>query len=275
MDEKENGEKPSKKSVKLKTILILLVITFFLFFCSGGMTALVLAIQYQRSPETSLNETIGAPEEKFEINIPNADLIIEGTTTNEIKVDLKGKEKIINNLSLNEGEKSATLDYKSLSFVYLNSFDLLNPEKNKIKGTITLPENLDLELNLSGGNSVKLNKITSKVKINISGSGDITFEDSVVSDGDITISGSGNINMDQCIAKLNLTISGAGSFKANSCTLNNLDINSSGYGNVEISDGNIINAKIRLSGSGNIKIPEVRGKLDQEISGAGKVEFTN
>ncbi len=281
MEEKTNSENildkktEKKKPVNLKLILIISGISLIVLLVICIVSAIVFGLQYRQSPTQTFDKTIGSPKDRLVISVPNGDIEVKGTTTNQITVNLEGKEKIISNLRLQEGDKEARLTYSSISYTFVNFLHLLNPENNKIKGTITVPENLNLELNLDGLSNVRIVSMSSDAKINISGAGDVTFEDSTTSNAEVRISGAGNVTLDQCITKLKVEISGAGSFKARTCTLNNIDLNTSGIGNVTIDDGNIINAKIRLSGAGTIKIPEVRGKLDQDISGAGRVEFLN
>ncbi len=87
----------------------------------------------------------------------------------------------------------------------------------------------------------------------------------------ILISGSGNINLNTFVNKLNIELKGSGDAILLGAT-KELNINIKGSGNVDASKLNAFDADLSLSGSGNINV-FANNKLNADVKGSGNVYY--
>jgi hypothetical protein len=108
---------------------------------------------------------------------------------------------------------------------------------------------------------------------NISGSGDIDSEGKFTGLGDFKsrISGSGDINMDIEAKDVTSTISGSGGIKL-SGSADAIDIQISGSGDVYAEDLQVVDCRVKISGSGDSRV-HATGSLEVRVSGSGDVRY--
>lgn len=129
----------------------------------------------------------------------------------------------------------------------------------------------NLDLNVSGSGSLKIDADASDVDADVSGSGDMELRGkyrSFTSD----ISGSGEIEMNATIAgKADFDISGSGEVRATG-TVQSVKAEITGSGKVLASNLETETCNVEISGSGSVEI-NVKTELDARITGSGSVSY--
>ena len=110
--------------------------------------------------------------------------------------------------------------------------------------------------------------------LRISGSGNITAADSIVSDNmALTLSGSGNIRLSKLVtSSLDANISGSGSISLSGGILSKEHLKISGSGDINTGDASANNVTTVTSGSGEMQVIALK-TLDVTISGSGSVYY--
>ena len=158
------------------------------------------------------------------------------------KVEVKGQENLIDNISTNVKDKVWDIDF--------NANRVSNMKELIVY--ITIP------------------RLTS---IAIVGSGDVMTEGSFDNGNmmDVAISGSGDLKLNTKVSKINLAISGSGDAKINgSATESNLSI--TGSGDISGYEFNTQAANVSIVGSGDCKV-SVSNELNVSIIGSGDVYY--
>ena len=122
-----------------------------------------------------------------------------------------------------------------------------------VKVWVTTP-NLSAIYLSGSGNAIAGKTIKSeKMKLSVSGSGDIQFKDLQVSKANVSIAGSGDVEL------------------SGKCT-DDLKISVAGSGNVKAADFEADNVEVDISGSGSAKVFAI-DKLESDIVGSGSVYY--
>jgi hypothetical protein len=174
------------------------------------------------------------------------------------EVMIQGQENIIDNLNLEVSGEVWRMEGKKPVWrseplkIYITMKDLRMVKISGSGDVITTNHfsgNEDLDLNISGSGTIKL---------------DIEADD-------ITgrISGSGNINLTGKADQAEFVISGSGNFHAEDLESNNAKVRISGSGDIFLNANDYLEASV--SGSGNV-IYSGNPKTDTHISGSGHVK---
>ena len=110
--------------------------------------------------------------------------------------------------------------------------------------------------------------------MNVSGSGNIDFNDFNANDCIISVSGSGNINLsgDRDMNSLEAKISGSGEINAFNAPANRVDIRVSGSGDCEVTANETLD--VHISGSGSVHY-KGQPSITQKITGSGSISNRN
>lgn len=110
-------------------------------------------------------------------------------------------------------------------------------------------------------------------EIRVSGSGDITSDNTLWGDEplEISVSGSGNINMKAELPKLEAHVSGSGNLNLKG-QVTDLNISMSGSGNSKCFELISDNVSVHISGSADVEVTANK-KLDVNVSGSGDVRY--
>ncbi len=180
------------------------------------------------------------------------------TPGNTQKITIEGQKNIIDNIKR---------EVKS-GMWYIN-FDKNVKDAKKVTVYITLPGTE--ELGLSGSGSIRSSGKFSgvdKLKIRLSGSGDIVFDYDGAST-DLALSGSGEIDLSGSSKSLVIAISGSGNVKANDLATDDCTIHISGSGDASVQVNK--NLETRISGSGDVAYSGTASVVSK-ISGSGEVK---
>ena len=144
------------------------------------------------------------------------------------------------------------------------------------------PDFAHSDVRIAGSGDVTMHN-AGKLTYSVAGSGDFTFENA--EDATIRISGSSDVDGGCLTGNTSIHISGSGDFSADA-VIGTLEAVSTGSGDFEIDDGNLemlrircagsgdfyapaletVDAEIRISGSGDVVIGRVSGRLEQHLS---------
>jgi hypothetical protein len=110
-------------------------------------------------------------------------------------------------------------------------------------------------------------------KIGLSGSGNISSENTIAGNGavQVTVSGSGNINMDVDLPSISSSVSGSATIALKG-RANKMEVELSGSGKIRCFDLNSDDVAISISGSANAEVT-ANHKLNVEVSGSGDVAY--
>jgi hypothetical protein len=109
--------------------------------------------------------------------------------------------------------------------------------------------------------------------IGLSGSGNISSENTITGNGavEVTVSGSGDVNMDVDVPSINSSVSGSATIALKGHA-NKMKVELSGSGKIRCFDLNSDDVAISISGSANAEVV-ANYKLDVEVSGSGDVVY--
>lgn len=153
--------------------------------------------------------------------------------------------------------------------LYLNLKDGFNIKPTKF---VIYTNSADLKnVTLSGAGNFKANKKVKldNLKIELSGAGNINFDDLEVQTIDCGLRGAGNISLAGKAVSADFKVSGAGNIKANDFVTQDAKCSVSGVGNVNVRTLGKLDA--RVSGVGNINYTGEPKKLTKSQTGMGKV----
>ncbi len=154
-----------------------------------------------------------------------------------------------------------------------SSWDLFSWGKDKVTGTITLPNKLAQEMKLSGLTTLNVSDVNSSVIIESSGATTLNYTNSTSLDPQIKLTGAGKVNLDQCLGKAVIDLSGAGRVVANSCSLSALTVDVSGAGEVNLQSGTVGDLDVKTSGAAKVRLPKPTGRIKQDSSGASTLDY--
>jgi len=126
---------------------------------------------------------------------------------------------------------------------------------------------------LSVGGSGMIRMLTpamaEKMKMDVSGSGDIYLEQATLQSASCAIAGSGTIHLGGTANSVKIDISGSGDIKAKDLTVNDLDVDIAGSGSVT---ANVVqHLKADISGSGDVFYGG-QPVVEANVSGSGSVK---
>jgi hypothetical protein len=128
-----------------------------------------------------------------------------------------------------------------------------------------------INLRVSGSGSAVLDAAKVRdISMKVSGSGDIQVGALEARDVEIEISGSGSASGAGHAERVELKISGSGTGRFAGLQAREAEVTLSGSGNAAIAPRDA--AKIRISGSGHVRMPTSPPKLESTISGSGRVD---
>ena len=163
---------------------------------------------------------------------------------------------------------SVTLE-ANITMPRLTGLDSSGATRGTVTG-FTTGDNLDLEI--SGASKVNLVNITTgDIEGNISGAS--TLEGKITTDNiDMEISGASNVDCELIARDVELEVSGASKVNLDGSG-NDILVDASGASRISLGDYPVFNADIIMSGASNCNI-DVSGRLDIELSGASRLEYT-
>jgi hypothetical protein len=126
-----------------------------------------------------------------------------------------------------------------------------------------------LTLELSGAGAAEIGE-AGESHLRSSGAGDVTIHH-LRGDIEVKSSGAGNLTVDDIeAASVNLRASGHSDIKFGKGSIGNFTLDSAGASNAVV-NATVKDAKISVSGAGDVKFAKLTGHLDQSISGIGNV----
>lgn len=195
---------------------------------------------------------------------------IQGGTGTQVTVNLNGPKEIIDRVQFVKEGNGVRLAEESGGTRGLSWF---SAQLDGVTGIVTMPSTMASTYDLSGLVDISTNNYQGKLSVDASGAVDVNLEDSVITDPSAELSGTGKISFGTIQGNANFDLSGAGKISAKSATLTRLDIDLSGAGEVNIDQGTITDASIKASGASKVSIPKPTGQIQQENSGASKIEL--
>jgi hypothetical protein len=197
----------------------------------------------------------------------NYDITVTGTQGESVVVDLKGEQKILDDLSFAPDGNRLVLKENA------NDNLTIFTDKEKVTGTISVPRALALDLKLGGVVKMKGTMLGSKFKLMGSGSSVINFDQSTAQDPEITLSGTSRVALDQCTGTATVDLSGVSTLAANTCALSSLTVKADGTSSLDIKAGSITDLKATASGVAKIKMPRPSGTSDAKNDGVSSISY--
>lgn len=221
-------------------------VCFVAIFLLSSYTVLAQAVENRSLPDFNKINVGGSwnvtlkPGERNEVRLEAKNLSLDKVIT-EVKnnrLDIRLEKGNYRNVDL-----EVTVTYKELVSIHSGG-------SGNLKSTGELVAD-NLEINLSGSGNASFNHIVAdKLSLTMSGSGDMAIKGGAVGALALRQSGSGNLKaMDLVVEEAELSKSGSGD---SAVTVNRtLSVNASGSGNVQYK-GNPSMNDIRISGSGRV-----------------------
>lgn len=187
------------------------------------------------------------------------------TQDSEYSVRVEAEDSILKQLAVKEqGSKLQIGQQRNIPFIWGRRLKNSEPIKYYIS-----VKDLE-EINTSGSGEVRAENLSlEKLTINSSGSSQVQLSGLKVNKLTIKASGSFKGQASGSASKQEISISGAGDYRGKELKTNETKVSISGSGAAEIFASEKL--EIKISGAGTVKYAGSPKKLDQEISGAGKV----
>ncbi len=125
------------------------------------------------------------------------------------------------------------------------------------------------KIEIAGSGSVKANGKIDILKMEIAGSGDADFDQLAARQAEIGIAGSGTVRAKGTIDDVNIEIAGSGRADFGEVTTRTARVDIGGHGNVDIAPSE--EAKVEISGSGDVNLRSNPKRLETDISGSGRI----
>jgi len=133
--------------------------------------------------------------------------------------------------------------------------------------------NIQINTNVFGGALAEVTVVLPELSgVQIKGAGRITYHDFAQEEISLDIAGSGNIDLDGRAKRMEAEISGSGKVDAYRLSVKTARLRVSGSGDIRATVTESVRA--RVSGSGKIKISGNPSDRDTDVSGSGKIKFT-
>lgn len=198
------------------------------------------------------------------------DITVTGQETDKVSVNLRGPKEYIDDFSLSPNGTTATLkDQDRTAFRWSFGRD------QRVRGTVTLPRAMALELKLSGVAKVDLRDHDGVLLIDNSGATEVTSTNSPSKLEVVALSGSSKVELERCQAEgeVRFDLSGASNLTIEQCQLPSLSVLTSGASKVSVESGSVGDLQADASGASKITLPRPTGVVDQNSSGAAKIEL--
>lgn len=175
----------------------------------------------------------------------------------EYSVEINGQQNILDEIELK---------MKNTALIIKTKANIINGEPVVIN--ITMPKMESLSVVGSGEISVKETIKSPQLSMGVSGSGSIKA-DAVCDELYGIISGSGSVQCSGSSGKLDITINGSGEFEMENLRADYCKATVTGSGNIKV---NVISSlEAIISGSGNIYYKGNPEKVNERVSGSGKI----
>ncbi|HYS45186.1 MAG TPA: DUF2807 domain-containing protein, partial [Rhizomicrobium sp.] len=125
------------------------------------------------------------------------------------------------------------------------------------------------EIEIAGSGSVRASGKIDTLKMEIAGSGDADFDQLTAHQAKIEIAGSGSVKAKGVIDDVNIEIEGSGRADFGEVATRTAKVDIGGHGNVAIAPSE--EAKVEISGSGDVNLRSNPKRLETEISGSGRI----
>lgn len=218
----------------IKFILVITVLSCFILSCNKG------------GPWGIKGQGTNVTETKDLKNFDKIDLSIDAdvfyTQDSVYKVEISAQQNILAVLKAEVHNGTLSFDYRRNVWKH-----------NEVKITVHSPDLTELQISGSGDVNLQSALKTGKMKVSVSGSGDVYFP---------------ALNADQ----LEASISGSGDVKVAGGTVVNEKITISGSGNIDAETLQASSAVVKVSGTGKVTVNATE-KLDVTISGSGDVYY--
>ena len=133
--------------------------------------------------------------------------------------------------------------------------------------------NIQISTNVFGGVLAEVTVVLPEVSgVRIKGAGKVTYHGFTQDELNIDITGSGDVDLEGKAERLEAEISGSGEVSAYKLTAKTARLRVSGSGDIRATVTQSVRA--RVSGSGKIKISGNPAERDTDVSGSGKIKFT-
>lgn len=188
---------------------------------------------------------------------------------NKTSVKVSGNEEDIKRMKIYSKDNTLHIkeESKSISLMSL----LRNPRKD-VNVYVTSPNIRGVSVLGSGNFSAKDGIDTDRLKLKITGSGDISINSIICNESSIGVVGSGSIEINSLTtAQSDMGIPGSGSISISNATIKNVTGSITGSGSIELNNANIGYAKSKITGSGSIDIQGKVDKHDESVTGSGSV----
>lgn len=133
--------------------------------------------------------------------------------------------------------------------------------------------NIQISTNVFGGSLAEVTVVLPEVSgVRIKGAGKVTYHGFTQDELNIDITGSGDVDLEGKAERLDAEISGSGEVSAYRLVVKTARLRVSGSGDIRATVTQSV--KARVSGSGKIKISGNPQDRDTDVSGSGKIRFT-
>lgn len=133
--------------------------------------------------------------------------------------------------------------------------------------------NIQISTSVFGGALAEVTVVLPEVSgVRIKGAGKVTYHGFTQDELNIDITGSGDVDLEGKAESLEAEISGSGEVSAYRLTVKTARLRVSGSGDIRATVTQSV--KARVSGSGKIKISGNPADRDTDVSGSGKIKFT-
>lgn len=133
--------------------------------------------------------------------------------------------------------------------------------------------NIQISTNVFGGALAEVTVVLPEVSgVRIKGAGKVTYHGFTQEELSIDITGSGDVDLEGNAERLDAEISGSGEVAAYRLNVKTARLRVSGSGDIRATVTQSV--KARVSGSGKIKISGNPADRDTDVSGSGKIRFT-
>jgi hypothetical protein len=140
-------------------------------------------------------------------------------------------------------------------------------------GDVSAEEAKDLVAKLSGSGDARLERVQGSLEARLSGSGNLSVGRADVSDAALTLSGSGNASVEEGdFSQVAARLSGSGDLSLGDGKIGTLTLVSSGSADAGI-DARVTDADLSVTGSSDVRIREVTGRIKQSRHGSGSIEI--
>lgn len=199
-----------------------------------------------------------------------SDIQLEAIDTDKVSVNLTGPKTVINDLSLSPSGTALVLKDEDRTTEQRLFFGF---GRSQVTGTIKLPKSLALDLDLAGATELDITGHTGKLNLRSSGASSVELKNSLSQTPTVHLSGASKLVLDRCEGQTEIEVSGASRFEAKSCQTPQLTLKASGGSSITIESGSVTNLSANLSGASQANLPKPTGQINQDLSGAAKLNY--